>query len=102
MQRKAIVMDPRDDVATALTPLRQGETVRVTRGSGDLEVELLEEIPFGHKFALREITTGEAILKYGLPIGKALEAIRAGAWVHVHNTRSDRFGHRHEKYGINA
>jgi len=41
-------------------------------------------------------------VKYGLPIGNALEPIAAGAWVHVHNCRSQRFGHRHQQYGINA
>jgi len=63
---------------------------------------LREDLQFGHKYALRDIAAGEAILKYGLPIGSALEAIPAGAWVHVHNCRSERFGFRHEQYGINA
>jgi altronate hydrolase len=51
---------------------------------------------------LRDIAQGESILKYGLPIGSALEDIPAGAWVHVHNCRSEHFGHRHIKYGIKA
>jgi len=102
MSRKAILLDDRDDVATALKPLQKGESVSVEVAGRCVEVELLDEIPFGHKLALRDIAPGEPVLKYGLPIGKTLEAVRAGNWVHVHNCRSDRFGHRHQQYGVNA
>ena len=102
MARNAILMDVRDDVATALTPLKAGDEVEVELEGRRTRVVAQEEIPFGHKIALRDIATKEEVLKYGLPIGKALEKIEAGKWVHVHNCRSDRFGHRHEKYGVNA
>jgi len=102
MERKAILLNERDDVATALRPLARGESVTAAGGGRTVEVTVEDEIPFGHKYALRDIAAGEAVLKYGLPIGRALEAIRAGQWVHVHNCRSDRFGHRHQKYGVNA
>lgn len=101
-KRVAILLDPRDDVATLLTDLQAGTQVRVELEGRLAEVTLREDIAFGHKVALRDIQEGEAILKYGLPIGKALEAIPAGAWVHVHNCRSARFGFRHEQYGVHA
>jgi len=65
-------------------------------------VVLREDVAFGHKYALRDIPAGSEVLKYGLPIGKALADIRAGDGVHVHNCRSDRFGFRHDKYGVRA
>jgi altronate dehydratase small subunit len=102
VNRKAILLNERDDVATALAPLSKGDQVNVAVGERSVDVTLQEEVPFGHKYALRDIAAGEEVLKYGLPIGKALADIRAGAWVHVHNCRSDRFGHRHQKYGVNA
>jgi altronate dehydratase small subunit len=102
VERKAILLNARDDVATALTALQAGETVHVALGEVTREVTLREEIPFAHKFALRDLAAGEEILKYGLPIGAALRPIRAGEWVHVHNCRSGRFGFLHEKYGIQA
>ena len=102
MARKAILLDLNDDVATALTDLRQGESVTAALADRSVDVVLGEDIQFGHKYALRDIAQGEDILKYGLPIGQALQNIGAGSWVHVHNCRSERFGHRHEKYGINA
>ena len=102
MGRRAIVLDVKDDVATALINLTKGETLNVALDDVSVDVILREDIPFAHKVALRNIAKGEEILKYGLPIGKALEDISAGQWVHVHNCRSDRFGFHREQYGLRA
>lgn len=102
MKRTTILLHPADDVATALTPLHKGDQVEVSLGDRSCTILLKEDIAFGHKFALRLIAADEQILKYGLPIGKALNPIQPGDWVHVHNCRSDRFGFRHEQYGIIA
>jgi hypothetical protein len=106
MKNVAILLHPTDDVATALTQLDAGQTVNVILDGGDVTVahttELREAIQFGHKYALHDIAAGDPILKYGLPIGNALEDLPAGAWVHVHNCRSEHFGFRHEQYGIKA
>jgi galactarate dehydratase len=42
---------------------------------------LFERIPQAHKVALREISAGEPVIRYGEVIGHANRAIRAGAWV---------------------
>ena len=102
MSQRAILLHVKDGVATALEDLKEGESVGVALDDIAADVALRQDIPFGHKYALRDIAKGEEVLKYGLPIGKALEGIRAGEWVHVHNCRSERFGFRHEKYGVNA
>jgi hypothetical protein len=91
-----------DNVATALTDLEAGETVTVILEAFTATVTLLDAIAFGHKFALARIDKGTPVLKYGLPIGNALETIEAGTWVHVHNCRSERFGFRRKKYGLRA
>ena len=39
----------------------------------------------GHKYARRAIAAGEAVIKYGMPIGHATRDIAAGEHVHVHN-----------------
>jgi altronate dehydratase small subunit len=102
MSNVAILLDPTDSVATALRDLRAGESITVVLDDITYSVILREDIAFGHKYALRDITQGADVLKYGLPIGKALQDIRAGEWVHVHNCRSEHFGFRHEEYGIHA
>ncbi len=43
----------------------------------------------GHKIALKEIHKGEAVIKYGCPIGTATQEIPAGAHVHTHNMRTN-------------
>ena len=72
---------PQDSVAVALRLLQAGETA----SAGDAEVTLREDIPMGHKAALRNIRKGEAVIKYGFPIGEATEDIPEGAHVHTHN-----------------
>ena len=72
---------PRDMVAVALKPLKAGETV--SWGTGELTLK--DDLPMGHKAALRDIRKGEAVIKYGYPIGEATEDIPAGGHVHVHN-----------------
>ncbi len=70
-----------DNVAVALRPIALGEHLTVG-------TETQEEIPQGHKFALKPITKGEAVMKYGFSIGNAKEDIPAGSWVHVHNIKT--------------
>ena len=80
----------RDTVAVALGPLKAGMTV----SCGGEEITLKDDLPMGHKAALREIRKGEAVIKYGYPIGEATEDIAAGAHVHTHNLRTLLSGER--------
>ncbi len=80
-----------DSVAVALRSINKGENIN--------GLELLENIPMGHKVALKDIRKGERIIKYGFPIGEALTAIPRGAHVHTHNTRTLLSGaHEYEYY----
>jgi altronate hydrolase len=83
---QALVISPRDNVATALEPLEAGQIVR----AADAAVKVLEAIPRGHKLALRPIAQGEPVVKYGSPIGIASADIPAGRHVHTHNVASTR------------
>lgn len=100
--RKATLLHPEDNVATALTDLQSGELVNASLSDVSVDTRLREEIAFGHKYALRAITKGETVVKHGMPIGKALGDISPGEWVHVHNCRSDRFGFHRKEYGLKA
>jgi altronate dehydratase len=51
-------------------------------------VRLADTLPIAHKIASVDIATGETILKYGAPIGRATADISRGAHVHVHNIES--------------
>jgi sugar lactone lactonase YvrE len=81
----ARLLRPNDDVATALSDLRRGARVVVQAGATVREVTLLDDIPLGHKFAVRALAHGVRVRKYGEFIGRATRAIAPGAWVHEHN-----------------
>ncbi|MBR6470145.1 MAG: altronate dehydratase, partial [Lachnospiraceae bacterium] len=51
-------------------------------------VTSLEKIPCGHKIAIRDISAGEQVVKYGTVIGTASENIPAGSHVHTHNLKT--------------
>jgi altronate dehydratase small subunit len=87
---KAIVVDERDSVATALADLAAGEVVVLRVGGVDREIALRAPIAFGHKVALMAIPAGESVVKYGEVIGRATQAIAPGEHVHVHNLESMR------------
>lgn len=76
-----IVVDKRDNVATAIADLSKGETVE----AGEWSVRLVDDIKYGHKFALVDIPEKEYVVKYGERIGRATEKIQRGSHVHVHN-----------------
>ncbi len=58
----------------------------------------LADIPKGHKIALKDIKKGENIIKYGMPIGHALEDIAAGTHVHTHNVKTNLSGQLEYQY----
>jgi len=90
MKRKAVVLNSKDNVATALTDLEAGDVLEVEVDKGAVSVTLVDSIPFGHKFSLTDIKSDSAIMKYGEIIGKATRDIRPGQHVHVHNVASTR------------
>lgn len=89
---KALVMNEKDNVATAVSNLSKDETVSVRVGQRRDEVSLIDDIPFGHKFAIRDIGDGDKIVKYGLTIGASTASVKQGQHVHTHNVRSLRGG----------
>lgn len=75
--KRAIQINPADTVAVALQPLAAGEVIDLD----GLTIQLTSDIPVGHKFALRNISQGENIIKYGDPIGHAIKNIQQGGLV---------------------
>ncbi|MBL8269030.1 UxaA family hydrolase [Steroidobacter sp.] len=72
---------PDDDVAVALRDLAAHETITV----GESTVVTTAAIVRGHKLAIRPVSAGQAVRKYGWPIGRATVDIAVGAHVHSHN-----------------
>jgi altronate dehydratase len=84
--KPVLIISDRDNVATALQVLEPGVQLEL----GDVQLAVRESVPSGHKIALRTIHAGEAVIKYGSPIGLATAEIPVGAHVHTHNLASTR------------
>lgn len=85
---EAIVINEKDNVATALKKLSAGAEVSVQVQGHIQRITILSDIPAGHKLALRDIEKGEAVIKYGEQIGQSTSRISRGEYVHVHNVVS--------------
>ena len=73
-----------DNVAVAIEAVAAGTKVTV---AGE-EIVAVTEVPAGHKMALRDLAEGEAVIKYGCPIGTVKMSVRKGEWLHVHNIKT--------------
>ncbi len=63
----------------------------VTHDNSTFRLTAGADVPIGHKIALKDLTEGETVLKYGHDIGKAVAAVKAGDHVHVHNMKTKRW-----------
>ena len=89
--KKVFVIHENDNVGTAVvSALSTGDTVGTNGRVTNIEITANADIAYGHKIAIKDIAKGDTILKYGLSIGAALEDIKAGDHVHVHNVESQR------------
>jgi altronate hydrolase len=82
MTHNVVLVNPEDNVGVVLADIGRGQEVRLT---GEHVFKAVQEIPCGHKVALKDIRSGEPILKYGEEIGYAKGDIPLGTWVHTHN-----------------
>ena len=85
---QAIHISPIDNVVVALHPIAKGTLVEVD----GLAVTALEDIPQGHKMAVKPIKNGENVIKYGFPIGHATADAAPGSWMHTHNVHTNLSG----------
>lgn len=81
---KFIKIHPDDNVAVAIHPVSKGDVYE--------NITITEDIPQGHKAAVRPVKCGENIIKYGFPIGHATKDITPGQWVHTHNMSTNLSG----------
>lgn len=63
----------------------------VTADNSSFEIEAVEDVPIGHKVALRDLRPGDTAIKYGQDIGKIVAKVGRGSHVHVHNLKTKRW-----------
>ena len=83
-----IKINDSDNVIVALNSIPTGTELTVPVEGGEITVTAQEEIPAGHKMAIREIPADGEIIKYGFRIGNAKEDIHKGQWIHTHNIKT--------------
>ena len=84
MAKKLIRITDKDNVAVALSPIVKGDVLNID----NLTITATMDITAGHKIALSDIKKGEAVIKYGYPIGYAKDDIPVGSAVHTFNVRT--------------
>ena len=63
----------------------------VTANNSSFNLTARDDVPIGHKVALKDLTTGDTAIKYGEDIGKIVADVEKGAHVHVHNLKTKRW-----------
>ncbi len=93
MKHGILLHEPDDDVGVAVLDLKKGSTVSAVtlEGKAAGSVKLRDNVPLGHKVALRDVAQERAVIKYGRQIGKAVQPIAKGAHVHTHNLKTMRW-----------
>ncbi|GMA62869.1 altronate dehydratase family protein [Alicyclobacillus fastidiosus] len=91
---KALRIHGTDNVLVATVPVSAGDSVEYSGGT----LQVMEDIPRGHKIALVDIPVQDNIMKYGYQIGHATVDIRKGQWVHTHNAKTNLSGKEEYRY----
>ena len=89
-----IIHDQKDNVAVVVideTSKNQDCIGWIMESDETIKIKSINEIPLGHKIALKDLKEGDAILKYGHDIGKVVAPIKKGDHVHVHNVKTKKW-----------
>lgn len=89
-----VLHDPHDSVAVVVAEgVKAGMTLTglILDEDRTLTLECRQDIPIGHKVALRDMAVGDTVVKYGVDIGKVVQPIAKGTHAHVHNIKTKRW-----------
>ncbi len=91
--RHFLVHTAKDNVGVAVVDIEPGKELSglALDNGAALKTKSLQQIPLGHKIALRDFKVGDTVIKYGEDIGRVVANIRAGEHVHVHNLKTKRW-----------
>lgn len=89
-----VLHDANDTVAVAVVEgIKAGSELNAWIMDDDRTVSFkaLQDIPIGHKIAMKDMAVGDTVIKYGEDIGKVVAGMRAGEHAHVHNVKTKRW-----------
>ena len=93
-QPQLLVHDVRDKVGVVVVEdLAAGVEMLcvVTQDNSEFRCTLNQNVPIGHKVALKDLNVGDTVVKYGQDIGRVTLAVRKGEHVHIHNLKTKRW-----------
>ena len=75
-----LIHEKADTVGVATVDIKQGETAQglYMDSQEQVTVKVLQDIPLGHKIAMKEHKPEDTVLKYGYDIGKVVANIEVG------------------------
>ncbi len=93
MAHAILLHEPDDDVGVAVQDLKAGSEVGAVTLEGKAvgSVKLVNDVPLGHKVAMRDLANGKDVIEYGRVIGMASQATPRGSHVHTHNLKTKRW-----------
>ena len=93
MAHAILLHEPDDDVGVAVRDLKKGEEVGTVTLEGTFvaNVKLVDDVPLGHKVAMRDLANGKDVIEYGRVVGTASQAALRGTHVHTHNLKTKRW-----------
>ncbi|MBF8177930.1 UxaA family hydrolase [Herminiimonas contaminans] len=89
-----VLHDAKDTVAVAVVEgIKAGTelTAWIMDDDRTVNIKALQDIPMGHKIAMKPMAVGDTVFKYGVDIGKVVAAVKAGEHAHVHNIKTKRW-----------
>jgi (2R)-sulfolactate sulfo-lyase subunit alpha len=89
-----LVHDRNDNVGVVVVEgLKAGTDMLcvVTEDNSSFQLKSTEDVPIGHKVALKDLKAGDTAIKYGEDIGKIVADIPQGGHVHIHNLKTKRW-----------
>ncbi|HEY2835682.1 MAG TPA: UxaA family hydrolase [Rhizomicrobium sp.] len=63
----------------------------ITEDNSDFRLTAKQAVPIGHKVALKDLSVGDTVIKYGEDIGKVVAPVAKGEHVHTHNLKTKRW-----------
>ena len=93
MKHGILLHEPQDDVGVAVANLKKGASVGAVTLEGKKagSVKLRDNVPLGHKVAMRDLAKDKEVIKYGRPVGRVVRVVPCGAHVHTHNVKTLRW-----------
>jgi len=88
-----LVHEKADTVGVATVDIKAGETARglYMDSQEAVEIKAGQDVPLGHKIALKDHAVGDSVIKYGADIGRVVAPIKRAQHVHVHNLKTKRW-----------